>query len=212
MKNQSKGITLVVLVITIIILLIIAGISIVALKGSGLLEKAQLATIKYSNSQVNEEVQIDKYANAMNSYISGSRDYETEINNLKAEVNNLKIEIDKLKNDNRYSMTEKIVGTWIDGKPLYKKTWDYGSILVVSNTIWTDTKISLSENNIDHVIKAEAVGEGTANDDCCFTIHAHTEDSVKNIMVLAARDGASLKGRYFTFYYTKTTDEVPIGQ
>ena len=40
MKKQNKGITLVALVITIIILLILAGISISALTGSGLFQKA----------------------------------------------------------------------------------------------------------------------------------------------------------------------------
>ena len=41
--RKNKGITLVALVVTIIILLILAGISIATLTGSGLFEKARLA-------------------------------------------------------------------------------------------------------------------------------------------------------------------------
>ena len=47
---KEKGITLIALVVTIIILLIIAGVTIgVATNGTGLFEKAKLATDKYSN-------------------------------------------------------------------------------------------------------------------------------------------------------------------
>ena len=43
-EKKNRGITLIALVITIIILLILAGISISALTGSGLFSKAQEAT------------------------------------------------------------------------------------------------------------------------------------------------------------------------
>ena len=46
MKKEQKGITLVALVITIIILLILAGISIATLSQTGLFKKAKEAKIK----------------------------------------------------------------------------------------------------------------------------------------------------------------------
>lgn len=55
MIKQSKGITLVSLTITIIIVLILAGISIRALTNQGLLEKAILAKEEYNNSMVEED-------------------------------------------------------------------------------------------------------------------------------------------------------------
>ncbi len=72
MKSQ-KGITLVALVITIIILLILAGISIASLTGSGLFDKAKDAKNASENAQ-----------NLENSILN---DYETKINE----------ELDKLK-------------------------------------------------------------------------------------------------------------------
>ena len=47
LNKKNKGITLVALVITIIILLILAGISIAQLTGNGLFENAKLAKEKY---------------------------------------------------------------------------------------------------------------------------------------------------------------------
>lgn len=66
MKKQSKGITLVALVITIIILLILAGITISQLTGNGLFENAKLAKQKYENAQEYEQEQLDKYMDSIN--------------------------------------------------------------------------------------------------------------------------------------------------
>ncbi len=59
MKKQNKGITLVALVITIIILLILAGISISSLTGSGLFQKAGDAKIKSERAEIIEKARID---------------------------------------------------------------------------------------------------------------------------------------------------------
>ncbi len=56
---KNKGITLIALVITIIILLILAGITIGALTGdNGLFTKAKEATNKYNESQIKEEIEL----------------------------------------------------------------------------------------------------------------------------------------------------------
>ena len=72
LKNM-KGITLVALTITIIILLILAGITISQLSGSGVFEKAKEARDKWQNAQNEEEIQIAKYNNEIESYIEGDR-------------------------------------------------------------------------------------------------------------------------------------------
>ena len=56
---KEKGITLISLVITIIILLILAGITISQLIGNGLLEKAKLAKEKSQISELIEKVKMD---------------------------------------------------------------------------------------------------------------------------------------------------------
>lgn len=71
MKEQ-KGITLVALVITIIILLILAGISIATLSGdNGLFKRAQQAKDATINGQKNENAALDTYNAAINNAIKG---------------------------------------------------------------------------------------------------------------------------------------------
>ncbi len=58
MKKQSKGITLIALIITIIILLILAGISIASLTGNGLFERAKESKEKSEQAQIKEEIEM----------------------------------------------------------------------------------------------------------------------------------------------------------
>ena len=74
MKKNQKGITLVALVITIIILLILAGISINQLAGSGLFEKAKKAEEESKKSQELENSILGDYANKIDGYVSGIGD------------------------------------------------------------------------------------------------------------------------------------------
>ena len=66
MKKQNKGITLVALVITIILLLILAGITISQLTGSGLFEKAKEAAEKSKKAQEQEQQILDEYMKQIN--------------------------------------------------------------------------------------------------------------------------------------------------
>ena len=68
LKNRNKGITLIALVITIIILLILAGISISALTNQGLFKNAKVA----QNATEKAEAEQGKVLN----------EYEEEINKL----------------------------------------------------------------------------------------------------------------------------------
>lgn len=44
---------------------------------------------------------------------------------------------------NDYSTSEKIVGSWIDGKPIYQKVIDVSSVVLATNQ-WVDTSISFT--------------------------------------------------------------------
>ena len=58
-KNQTKGITLIALVVTIVILLILAGVSINLVLGpNGLIAKAQEAALKTDRASLNEKIQM----------------------------------------------------------------------------------------------------------------------------------------------------------
>ena len=59
-QKNNKGITLVALVITIIILLILAGITINSLTGSGLFKKAELAKEETLIAQYKEKIELIK--------------------------------------------------------------------------------------------------------------------------------------------------------
>ena len=72
MKN--KGITLISLVITIIILLILSGISISALTQTNLFEKTKQAKQKTEESQEQEETTLGKYEEEVNKYTTNRND------------------------------------------------------------------------------------------------------------------------------------------
>lgn len=69
MKKQN-GITLVALVITIIVLLILAGISIASLTNTGLFDKAKQAENASINAQNVENTRLQEYENAINEYLN----------------------------------------------------------------------------------------------------------------------------------------------
>ena len=71
-ENRSKGITLVALVITIIILLILAGITISSLTNTGLFEKAKEARDKTQNATENQAKILNEYEDELNKYVSGT--------------------------------------------------------------------------------------------------------------------------------------------
>ena len=77
MKN--KGITLVALVITIIILLILAGITISSLTNTGIFKKAREAKEKTQQAEINQEKILDEYEKAIDDLEKKSN--RTEIEN-----------------------------------------------------------------------------------------------------------------------------------
>lgn len=74
MKEKNKGITLIALIITIIILLILAGISISALTQTGLFEKAKQTEPKSKEAQEQENAPLGNYENELNKYITVKTD------------------------------------------------------------------------------------------------------------------------------------------
>ena len=71
-SKNNKGITLVALVITIIILLILAGISIMSLTNTGIFGKAQDAKTKSAEAEANQKATLDEYETELNKYGAGT--------------------------------------------------------------------------------------------------------------------------------------------
>lgn len=70
--KREKGITLVALVVTIVILLILAGISISTLTQTGLFGKVKLAKGEYKNSEELENTTLKEYEEKVSSYIGSA--------------------------------------------------------------------------------------------------------------------------------------------
>ena len=96
-QNKQNGITLVALVITIIILLILAGISISALTNQGLFAKAQQAKQESENAQREENEILTDYLEQMEvGYWSGNNKYISYTVNGKRYTKNVKVLYDSL--------------------------------------------------------------------------------------------------------------------
>ena len=70
--NGEKGITLIALVITIIILLILAGISISALTNQGLFKNAKIAQNATEKAEAEQGKILNEYEDEINKYLSNS--------------------------------------------------------------------------------------------------------------------------------------------
>ena len=69
LSKKNKGITLVALVVTIVVLLILAGISISALTNTGIFQKAKEAKQKSANAELDQNTKLDSYEEEISNYL-----------------------------------------------------------------------------------------------------------------------------------------------
>ncbi len=74
LRNKDKGITLIALVITIIILLILAGISISALTNQGLFKNAKTAQNATEKAEKEQGQRLNEYEDEINKYLGNSKE------------------------------------------------------------------------------------------------------------------------------------------
>ena len=98
--KNNNGITLVALVITIIILLILATISIQSLTNTGLFKKAQEAKEKTQNAEENQAKTLNEYEDELNKYISG--DVKTPIKKVTDNIDSVLSTTDNTKLEDAY--------------------------------------------------------------------------------------------------------------
>lgn len=80
LKENQKGITLIALVVTIIILLILAGVAIgFAVNGSGLFDKAKQATDKYNNSVDRDNAELGNLYNEIDLATKGGEIWAQDV-------------------------------------------------------------------------------------------------------------------------------------
>ena len=76
LRNKDKGITLIALVITIIILLILAGISISALTNQGLFKNAKAAQNATEKAEEEQGQRLNEYEDEINKYLNNANEDE----------------------------------------------------------------------------------------------------------------------------------------
>ena len=114
-----------------------------------------------------------------------------------------------------YSTTEREIGVWIDGKPLYEKTIDCGAL--PNNTTKT---VSYNVSNVEKITYIEGVGIASNGgaipipfvDDASKNADMLCDVSVPNanIRFISRGDKSAFNG-YITLRYTKTTDTAGSG-
>ena len=113
------------------------------------------------------------------------------------------------KTSDNYSSTEKVVGSWVDGKPIYQKT------LVVENISSTYTKIDSSLNK-DEMEIINLTGNAISVSDSVITIwdiaegnsYWYTKYELKNDGLYYYRESNSINKLHLTVQYTKVADTV----
>lgn len=209
-QKNNKGITLLVLVITIIILLILAGITISALTGeNGLISRTKQAKEKTFHAQNFENSTLSEFNGEINSVVTGSREQVTVD---KDEYENLKNKVNALTTQNTMSSTEHFSGEYYyNGKPIYEKTvyvaslpnttgkmYDHGISDV--DTLWFDPSNCFGVfNSSGDVVLIPFVSTGNAY---IISLVAYGKKQFK-IETLKDR---SIVSAYITMKYTKTTD------
>ena len=107
---------------------------------------------------------------------------------------------------NGYSLDEQIVGTWIDGKPIYQKT------LVVDTIPTSGGTISLQSLAIDNYVLLKTISHNATD---VLSFGASYKDPWCNISITYNKSSSNLTVNYDNFYptlfiltiqYTKNTD------
>ena len=188
-NKKEKGVTLIALVVTIIVLIVLAGISINLVFG-------QLGVVTKSKEAKEENL----------------KQTAKDVMNLK--ITNIQIENytenETNKNEN-YSLEEQVIGKWIDGKNIYRKTI---KIDVNNNTNYTFDAKSILSTNIGSIINTYgySVADGGttyASFPCYYTEKAHLSsfmDIPTGKIHIYSGEQYKTATHYLTFEYTKTTD------
>ena len=129
--KTKQGVSLIVLVITIIVMIILAGTIIISLNNSGILEKANEAVEETNLANVKELTQM-AWANA---YAEGARTEEE-----------LKAEVDKALEDNKVDVTKYKIKVTTSGVTVKLKVgpWEQDGVKVTNGTITLEVGDSIA--------------------------------------------------------------------
>lgn len=202
-NRKSAGITLVAFIITIIILLILAGISIAGLTNMGLLGKVQEAKNKTDMAETKQNTVIKEYENAIANY---------------AKVGSNREDSESTKTQKTMSGTEHFTGEYyFNGKPIYEKTLHISNLASSSST---DTIYKHGIENVDTIwfnpSKCLVIWPDNSTNMLPYTrtlIPSAGIDlygpSNESFIIQVGMDRHTVQA-YVTLLYTKTTDQATI--
>lgn len=99
-----------------------------------------------------------------------------------------------------YSEEEKIIGSWIDGKPIYQKTIVLKSAATISYNNWSSIGVTVESLSIDKLIGAKGYTSSGA-----YNLDVSTSNS--EVSLQAVRNGANLSNvTAVTIQYVKTSN------
>lgn len=106
-----------------------------------------------------------------------------------------------------YSTNEHVVGTWIDGKPIYEKT-------IFCGALPNSSQKNVNHNiiNLDRIVSINAIGKNPASLGQVPLPYVQSEvfDSIfftdSQIVLISATNRSAVTETYVTIQYTKTTD------
>lgn len=105
---------------------------------------------------------------------------------------------------NGYSLDEQIVGTWIDGKPLYQKT----TYLGVNINIAKPFRISNPVENVQYVVGGNLIIFSSSDNQYIYIVAQFRNIGNNQLEIMPIDTWANDNNRhiYITLQYTKTTD------
>lgn len=149
--------------------------------------------------------------------INEARDFDTNANRPKKGITAISSIIDPLPGVKprvmKYSTDEQIVGEWIDGKPIYQKTVNFGALGNAASK-----SVAHGISNLDYVVDIRTIAKGTdgtfinlpyppvAASITSSTPRATIIVNATNISINPAAYNFSSYSAYVTLLYTKLTD------
>ena len=202
-NKQEKGITLIALVVTIVVLLILAGVSIsLVLNNNGVISKAKDAKNQYAEAQTNDERQLNEVSDWIDTKVGdttgGGSDYDPASDGVPipagfvyvggTKASGLVISdatADKEKYKGQTTVGTDLVGNqfvWIpvDNIADYKRTWytESGSLSNYSENLPEDEKTSVETNKGYYIGRYEAGDQESTNSKALRTRSSSTSNKI----------------------------------
>ena len=199
--KKEKGITLIALVITIIVLLILAGIAIATLTGeNGILNKSETSKEETAKQGAKEKVQVEVMGSFDN---NGKLNLEELNNNLKSNIPGLTYEGKPIANDNKIEALPVIV--LVDGYNI--KIHENGNVTIEGKETPPEGNIAVPGEIVTGDENKEYTKNGTAIIPVGFGIVPGLDDVSEGLVISDVANDTENQGNQFV--WIPVTKETP---